>query len=153
MENQEKLDNWLDKVHQGKENYLVLNHSPDGWNFQDEGQQDQLTFLLAAIWRNDKIYLYHKYDAKASIDVGENFLTVVKDKDTDKAKMMIAVKNVGLFSFGMKSGSTEKCEALLFARCDDWLSTIVAATSDPPMVQVQQIVAVGLQKHPADLLA
>ena len=138
MENQEKLNRWLDKARLGSTDFQVLSRSQDGWNYRDGGQQDDVSFMVVGIWQDGKTFLYHKYDLNASINSGENFLAVIKDKD--KAKMMIAVKNVGLFSFGMKDGATEKCKALLFARCSGWLSTIITATSDPPMVQVQQYI-------------
>lgn len=141
MPDQEKMQKWINKVRQGEKNFLMLNHNEDSWKYQEEGQQDDVTFLMACIWDDELIHLYHKWDGTASsISTGGRFLAVVKDKDEKNVRMMIATEKAGLFSFGMKEGFEDKCQALIFARCDDWLSIIITATNDPPTVQIQQYI-------------
>lgn len=142
MDNQEKMQKWLEKARRGDKDFIVLNHGQDGWSYREQGQQDDVTMMLACIWEDDLIHLYHKWDQASSANTSGQFLAVVKDTGKGNTKMMIATENAELFTFGLKDGATDRCQALIFAQCD-WLTTIIAATSDPAMVLVQHYIQDG----------
>lgn len=139
MDHQEKMNKWLDRTLRGEKGFQLLSGGQDGWNYQLEDQQGKVTSLAACVWEDNLIHVYHKWDEKEPLDTSKKFLAVVKDE----SKMIVAADGVGLFSFGMKDGSKEKYQALLFVQCD-WYSTVVSATSNPPMVQVQSYVQDGV---------
>lgn len=139
MDNQEKMNKWLTKSLRGEKGFQLLSGGQDGWSYQLEDQQGKVTSLAVCVWGDNLVHVYHKWDGKEPLDTNRKFLAVVKDE----SKMIIAVENVGLFPFGMKDGSKEKYQAVLFAQCD-WYSTVISATSDPPMVHVQGYVQDGV---------
>ena len=133
---QEKLNKWLPRAFRGEEGFLLLSHDKDGWVLQVEDKRERIKSLAGGIWSDNQMHISWKSDGNTSID--DSVFCVVKDN----SKMMVAVKGVGIFSFGTKDDNTENCRAFFLVRCD-WLTTLIAATSDPSMVLVQHYIQDG----------
>lgn len=139
MDKQEKMSRWLEKARRGEKGFLLLICNKDGWTCQIEGEQDKVISLVGGIWADNRMYVCCKFDGNTSTDDSdERVFCVVKDD----SKMMVAVENVGIFPFGLKDGNTENCRAFFLVQCD-WLTTLIAATSNPSMVRIQHYIYDG----------
>lgn len=135
---EEKLNKWVSKALRGEKGFQLFSHGKDGCSFQDEDRRDKVTSFVGGIWDDDQIYVCRKFDEKTSIDSDEQLFCVIKDE----TKLIVAIQNVGIFSFGLKDGDTENCRAFFLVQCG-WFITLITATNDPSMVLVRSYVHDG----------